>query len=381
MTPLDWGIIIFALVLALWGFGQGLLVSALTMGGFIGGAVLGSRIAPLLLSTGAESPYTPLLSLVFALMAGIAAATLFGGLGKVLQSAVSWGPIKTLDAVGGTVLGAALALGLAWVLGAVALQTPQVNKLRELVQRSLVLQELNDRLPPSAPILNALARVDPFPQITGPSANVPAPTSDILGSPNVKRAADSVVRVLGTACGLGVQGSGWVVRERLVVTNAHVVAGQYDTTVQTATDGRKLSTTVVHFDVKNDLAILRVAALAKPALDITATADAGTSVAVIGYPENGLLTATPARIGQTGTVASRDAYGRGPVSREITSFRGEVRHGNSGGPAVDSSGIVLTTVFAASTDGNKGFGVPNGIVRSALNGSNTKAVGTGPCVG
>lgn len=381
MTPLDWGIVAFAALLALWGLGQGFLATALTLGGFVGGAALGSRIAPLILETGAESPYTPLLSLGFALLAGVAVATLLGGLGTVLRSAVTWGPIKALDTFGGTVLGAALALGLVWVLGAVALQTPQVDKLRGMVQRSLILQKLNDRLPPSGPILQALARVDPLPQITGPTADVPAPTSGILSKKGVKRAAGSVVRVLGTACGLGVQGSGWVARPNLVITNAHVVAGQYDTTVQSDGDGKMLSTTVVYFDVKNDLAALRVAALARPALGITGSAKPNTPAAVLGYPENGPFTATAARIGQTGRVSSSDAYGSGPITRDITSFRGTVRHGNSGGPAVDSSGAVLTTVFAASTDGSRGFGVPNKLARLAIDGSSTTAVNTGPCVG
>ncbi len=380
MTPLDWGIIVVVVILALWGYGQGFLVTALTLGGFVGGAVLGSRIAPSLLATGSESPYTPLLSLMFALLAGIAVATLLGGLGAVLRSATSWGPIRALDTVGGIALGAALALGLAWVLGAVALQAPQMTGVRELVQRSLVLSELNARLPPSGPLIQALARIDPLPKITGPPANVPAPSSGILRSPGVKKAANSVVRVLGTACGLGVQGSGWVARPQLVVTNAHVVAGQNDTTVQSGLGGNRMSATVVRFDVKNDLALLRVPTMAKPVLGIAGTVEPGTSAAVLGYPENGPYMATPARIGQTLDAVSRDAYGRGPVSRNITSFRGTVRHGNSGGPTVDSSGTVLTTVFAAAIDGSRGFGVPNEVVRRVLSGPNSSEVSTGPCV-
>ena len=53
-------------------------------------------------------------------------------------------------------------------------------------------------------------------------------------------------------------------------------------------------------------------------------------------------------IGRTGTVASQDSYGRGPVERRMTPFRGEVRGGNSGGPVIGEDGEVLTTVFASS---------------------------------
>ena len=106
----------------------------------------------------------------------------------------------------------------------------------------------------------------------------------------------------------------------------------------------------------------------------------GTEAAVLGYPENGPLTATPARLGRTAEVISEDSYGRGPVRRTMTSFRGSVRHGNSGGPAVDAAGRVLTTVFAAAVGGGPpgGLGVPNAVVADALEGD-LAPTDTGPC--
>ena len=101
---------------------------------------------------------------------------------------------------------------------------------------------------------------------------------------------------------------------------------------------------------------------------------------MIGYPENGPLRFEPARLGRTGRVTSQDSYGRGPVEREMTPFRADVRSGNSGGPLVDLDGRVLTTVFAATTgtgEGN-GLGVPNGIVARALDGR-LEPTDTGPC--
>jgi S1-C subfamily serine protease len=105
----------------------------------------------------------------------------------------------------------------------------------------------------------------------------------------------------------------------------------------------------------------------------------GTPGAVLGYPENGPFTISPARLGPTATVISEDAYGRGPVTRRMTALRGEIHSGDSGGPMVDGAGDVLTTVFAATTEGKpSGFGVPNEIVRGALSDS-TGEVDTGPC--
>ena len=210
---------------------------------------------------------------------------------------------------------ACLGLFLVWIGGAVALQTPGARDLREPIQRSAILKELNAVLPPSGPIIQALARFDPFPSITGPSANVPAPDPKIARDPDVAAARRSVVRVLGTACGLGVQGSGWVARRGVVVTNAHVVAGQDDTTVQLGGEGPGLDAEAIWFDPRNDLAILRVPGISGVrSLAMNANADSGTAAAVLGFPQNGSYTVSPARLGGNETVVTQDAYGRGPVS-------------------------------------------------------------------
>lgn len=189
------------------------------------------------------------------------------------------------------------------------------------------------------------------------------------------------MRILGSACGLGVEGSGWVAGDGLIVTNAHVVAGQSDTIVQRGGEGASLDATVVHFDARNDVAVLAVAGLGLPALQLSSNPASGTAGAILGYPLNGPFDVRAARIGATRTVLSDDAYGNGPVSRSLTTLRGRVRSGNSGGPVVDAAGRVLTTVFAATTSGRPGgYGVPNAIVRRAVAaGSRGVAVSSGPC--
>src|SRR6201999_4287094 len=99
---------------------------------------------------------------------------------------------------------------------------PGARSRREPIQRSTILAQLNDHLPPSGPILKALARFDPLPQIDGPQADVPPRTAAIRRDPYVEAAGNSVVKSFGTACGLGVQGSGWVAAPGVVGTNAHV---------------------------------------------------------------------------------------------------------------------------------------------------------------
>jgi S1-C subfamily serine protease len=213
--------------------------------------------------------------------------------------------------------------------------------------------------------------VDPFPSITGPLPAVDPPDPQVVRDPEIRAALPSVVRVLGTACGLGISGSGWVAGPNIVVTDAHVIAGQTDTTA----DGRPA--VAVAFDRRNDIAVLRVRGLNRRPLR-QVDASPGTPVAIVGYPANGPLTATPGRLGGTATVLSEDAYGNGPVTRRITSFRGRVRRGNSGGPLLDGDGRVVGTVFASRTGTNAGYAVPPDLVRRALAGGRGR-VSTGPC--
>lgn len=385
MTELDWIIVAFVAVLAGFGFRRGFIVGVLSFGGFALGAFLGTRLGPLLLSRGSSSPYAPAFGLVGALLAGAILAGVLEGLGFRLRRALFLPGLGLLDGLLGAVLGAALGLGIVWILAAVAAQTPGQTALRADIQRSKILRELNQLLPPTGSILNALARLDPLPQLAGPSPNVAAPQPRIAHDPGVRTASRSVVRVLGAACGLAIEGSGWVAQPGVVVTNAHVVAGEQDTTVEVGGSSPGLPVRPIAFDPTDDIAVLRVPDLDVPALSLAQEPASGTAGAILGYPENGPFDVQPGRIGRTQTVSTQNAYGQGPVSRLLTPLRGLVRPGNSGGPLVDSEGHVLTTVFASTLGGGPhgGYGVANATVASVLAEADRVGpdaqVSTGPC--
>jgi S1-C subfamily serine protease len=380
VTALDWIIVILTLLTAAGGYFQGFLVGAATLAGFAGGLFVGARLGQVLVPDGSQSPYAPLFGLVGAVLGGLLLASLLEALGYGLRRRLTVPGAGMVDGVAGAALSGAVALGLVWLAGAVALQAPPTRGLRDDIQRSAILQSLNDLLPPSGPILNALARFDPFPRIDGPPAGVPAPRPAVARDPQVRAAAQGVVKVQGTACGLGVEGSGWIARPGIVVTNAHVVAGQTDTTVQVAGDGPELDAHAVVFDPHDDLAILRVDGLGGRTLSLASSPTAGTSAAILGFPENGPYDVRAGRLGATRTVVTQDAYGRGPVQRAIATLRGTVRPGNSGGPMVDTRGRVVTTVFAAARGGPAGgYGVPNAIVERDLGRVGAGSVSTGPC--
>jgi S1-C subfamily serine protease len=365
----------FIALTAFIGWKKGLVASALSVAGIVLGAWLGSRLAPGLLQGGSNSPYTPLAALAGAAVGAILFETLGTLAGAALRARMVKPQLSTFDSSGGLVLGAIAGLALVWVLGAVALLLPGQTDLRRGAQGSALLQRLNKVIPPTD-LLNALARIDPFPTIAGPAAPVAPPDPALVHEPGVRRAMPSVVRVLGTACGVGVEGTGWVARPNLLVTAAHVVAGQHDTVVELQSGGR-LPADVVRFDRQNDVAVLRVRNLGLRALDLV-DAKFGAAVAVLGFPENGPFTVTPARIGRTSLVLAEDAYGAGPVTRTITSLRGRVRHGDSGAPAVDSDGAVQTTIFAARLGATGGYGVPGDAVREDLDAA-AGPVSTGKC--
>lgn len=375
MTKVDLIALGFVAITAFIGWKKGLLASALSVAGIVLGGWLGSRVAPSLLQDGTSSPYTPLAALAGAAVGAILFETLGTLAGTSLRSRIRKPRLSSFDSLGGLALGAVAGLAIVWVLGAVALLLPGQADLRHGAQRSALLRQLNEVVSPEK-VLNALARIDPFPAITGPAAPSTPPDPRLARAPGVRSAAPSVVRVLGTACGVGVEGSGWTARANLVVTAAHVVAGQDDTTVELQS-GRRLPAEAVAFDPRNDIAVLRVDGLGLRPLPLV-PAKPGTAVAVLGFPENGPFTATPARIGRTSVVLAEDAYGRGPVARAITSLGGRVRHGDSGAPAVDARGAVESTVFASRLRSVGGFGVPDTAVRAALN-SAKRPVSTGDC--
>jgi S1-C subfamily serine protease len=387
MSAVDWLIIGFTALLAAYGYLQGFIVGVLSLAGFAVGALIGTRLGPLLLPSGSHSQYAPLFGLAGALLAGGVLANGLEGLGARARSKLVLPGLKTVDGMLGAMLTAAVGLGICWIVGAIALQSSGSQSLRQDIQRSAILRELNSLLPPSGPILNALARFDPLPTVRGPVADVPPPPRGILAASGVRRARGSVVRLLGTACGLGVEGSGWVAAPGIVVTNAHVVAGESDTVVQVGGQPPSLSAQAVLFDPRDDIAVLRVPGLSLRVLPLASGPRRGTPGAILGYPEDGPFHAEAGRLGQTEQVQTEDAYGRGPVTRLITALRGRVRPGNSGGPVVDAQGRVLATVFAAITQNGQatsgGFAIPDSVVRSALRTALHRqgAVSTGPCAG
>jgi S1-C subfamily serine protease len=380
LSVLDLFIAIFVTVSVLRGARTGFLAGVFSLVGVVVGASVGSRVAHSLMPEGGNPIYGAGITLgsilAFSVLGEVVARSMGGSIRNRLSSPAS----ATLDGLGGALLGFALSLVLVWAVGFFALQSPSLAVLQPAVQDSKILQTLKERMP-SGLLTRAVADLQPLPKIHGPEPEVAAPEGNIVNDPDVQAASGRTLRVRGIACGYGVEGSAWVAGQDLAVTNAHVVAGETATRVQIGGAGRYLPAEVVAFDERNDIAVLRVDGLGLDPLPVAAVR-MGEPAAVIGFPKNGPLDIKPARTGTTQRVVSTDAYDNGPVERIVTSFRVHVRPGNSGGPAVDAEGRVVSTIFASRTDSeNSGYGVPSRIVQRDLRtaASRTTPVSTGGC--
>lgn len=379
MTNVDWIALGVIGLGALSGLRRGLIATGLSLAGLVVGAMLGSRIAPTLLPD-SVSQYSSLVALGGAVVGATLLYAVASFAGSIVRGGLRIPGIRSLDSIGGAVVGAGMGAVLVWVLGAAALQIPHQPKIHRYAVDSKIVKALTDAVSPSD-VLHRLRKLDPLPKLSGsPGGPADAPDPAIVRATAVRAAQASVLRVEGRACGLDVSGSGWTVAPGVVVTAAHVVAGESRTTVQRGGAGRKLRARVMVYDTRNDVAVLLAPGLLAKPLSLADATD-GDPVAILGFPRNGPYAITAARVGKTATVLAQDSYGSGMTLRVMTSLRGKVQHGNSGGPAVDAHGRVQSTIFGASKADGTALGVPADVVKAAVARIGAKPVPTGKCAG
>jgi len=376
-------VVALTVAIAVWGYYQGVSVGVLVLVGFGGGVLLGSRVAPLVLDGGLRDPFAPVIALPAALLVG---AVLAAGLGRVrfkLRRGLRSRPI--LDALGGALLAGCVGLVLVWITAAVL---ARVHGLKGTVSDSAVVDVLNSVLPPPGPLLS-VGKPLYSPGVIDPPRGPDGPADPrIKQDPEVQAAARSVVRMVVSGCGHGGEGSGWIAREGIVVTNAHVVAGSDEPGVKFEGGGKTYDSEPIWYDDKNDVAILRTPGTkGRAALSIGGRPKAGTAAAVLGFPLGGRYKAREARLGRTAPLFPTLPLPRrrGLFSRRVTALRSGlgVAPGSSGSPIVNESGHVLAMLFASAPPNprrNK-LAVPGPTIRKALRRalSSPRRVDTGEC--
>jgi len=390
VNGLDLVIVVLVALVAFTGFRRGALLQLFSYGGLILGVLAGALLAPAVASLARSD----------AVQAGIAIAVLLGmaGIGDALGwVAGTWvrarahglPVVGTADKAGGSVISVVGLLLVTWFLALNLVNGPFTQFNRE-IRGSAIVRSLDAALPQPPSLLAEVRRFlnqHGFPDVfaglpPAPAGPVHMP-SEAQARQAFQAAAPSSVRIVGSACGEVLSGSGFVVSGDNVVTNAHVVAGVEAPQVQQQ-DGSSQPATTVLFDPRTDLAVLHVEAGPGPALPLLATeVDRGTGGATLGYPGGGGLTVERAAVRRPIDAVGRDIYGNREVERAVYELQAKVEPGDSGGPFVLPDGSVAGVVFAASTtDPSVGYAIASTDVIPDVNraAGRTRPVSTGGCV-
>ncbi|MBJ6639661.1 MarP family serine protease [Streptomyces sp. DHE7-1] len=365
MNVLDILLLAAAVWFAVVGYRQGFVVGILSVIGFLGGGLVAVYTLPVIWDAVSDKAQVSTTAAVVAVVVVIVCASvgqaLTTHLGNKLRRYITWSPARALDATGGALVNVVAMLLVAWLIGSALAQTT-LPTLGKEVRSSKVLLGVSEALPAQADTwfqdFTSVLAQNGFPQVFSPFSNEPIkdvepPDPALANSAVAARAQRSIVKVTGTAqsCGKVLEGSGFVFADRRVMTNAHVVGGVDEPTVQIGGVGRKYDAKVVLYDWKRDIAVLDVPDLDANALKFsTQDASGGDGAIVAGFPENGSYDVRAARVRGRITANGPDIYHRGTVGRDVYSLYATVRQGNSGGPLLTPDGKVYGVVFAKSLD-------------------------------
>ncbi|HEV7872424.1 MAG TPA: MarP family serine protease [Modestobacter sp.] len=389
---MDLVLIALALLFALSGFRQGVIVSVASFVGFFGGAVVGAQLSGPIAEQLAESSVSRVFVALVVVLAGALLGQLLAGVvGRAIRTRVTWEPAKLVDAVAGAVVSALAVLLVAWMVAMPLASSPFPTVAGQVRQSSLV-QAVDRGVPDQVRSLYDSLRtaIDRrgLPDVLDPLTptqvrDVPAPDQTLLASPVVGNVKGSVVQIRGiaTACSRQIDGSGFVYADERVMTNAHVLAGV--TAPVVTAEGESYDAVPVFVDEETDVAVLAVPGLPQVALTwTTSPADTGASAIVMGYPGGGGLYVGPARVRDRGEINGPDFRATKTVVRDVYALYGQVRSGNSGGPLLATDGHVLGVVFASAIDDpDTGYALTAAQVApaAAAGQAATAAADTGPC--
>ncbi|WP_307824694.1 MarP family serine protease [Geodermatophilus bullaregiensis] len=385
-------LVALALAFAFSGFRQGLLVSATSFLGFLGGAVLGAQLSGPVADRLDGSPVTRVFAALVVVLAGaLIGQVLAGAIGRAVRRRVTWEPAEVLDSVTGAVVSAVAVLLVAWMV-ATPLASAPFPQVAGQVRASALVQVVDRVVPDSVravydSLREAIDRRG-LPDVLDPLTptqvrDVPEPDQALLGSPVVGQVTGSVVKISGVApsCSRQIDGSGFVYAAGRVMTNAHVLAGVTDPVV--LAEGEEYEATPVYVDEEVDVAVLAVPGLPQvPLAFAPQSSGTGDDAIIMGYPGGGDLFVGPARVRDRGDISGPDFRDTRTVEREVYALRGEVRSGNSGGPLFDPAGRVLGVVFASAIDDPlTGYALTAEQVAPAARqgAASTAPVDTGPC--
>ena len=385
MNALDLLILAGVVGAAVGGFRLGFVARSTSWAGMAVGLVLAAIAVPRVLERVQGGDQQLLLLAVVILFAGAFLGQAAGlAIGRQLSLGIETGRGHALDQVAGAVAGVVGVFVLLWLILPTMATVPGWPARQ--ARSSALAGWLHGALPDAPDAFLALRQLvgeDRFPEVfdalqSAPDVGPPPAATGI--SPAVSdRVVPSTVTVESIACDRIQDGSGFVVGDDLVVTNAHVVAGEGSTDVQRS-DGTRVGADVVAFDANRDLAVLRAPGLDRPALSI-ASADSGDVGGVYGHPGGGPLEISPFEIAQEVRAQGRDIYGRRRTERSVFFLAAELAPGDSGSALVDPDGQVVGVAFAIAPDRDGvAYALTDEELRAVLDVDLDSEVDAGPCL-
>jgi S1-C subfamily serine protease len=386
VNVLDVVLVAAAIFAAVAGYRLGFVARATSWAGLALGVTVGAlALPPLLRQVQGARDVTVALVAIGALVGSALLGQALGLLlGTRLNVVLPDGPVRWVDRAVGAVLGIGGLLVALWLLLPTLADVQGV--VSEQARGSVIAREVNARFPDAPDALQALRRLvgdNPFPQVfdalrPSPDPGV-VPGASGLSDTLATRVAASTVKVEGEACSRIQEGSGFFVADDLVVTNAHVVAGEDDSDVLLS-DGTRMDGTVVAFDPVRDLAVLQTSGADRPALPLN-RADVGTSGGVFGHPGGGPLEISPFQVGEQITAVGTDIYDSTRSERKVLVLAADLAPGDSGGALVDPRGQVVGVAFAIAPDRpSVAYALAVDEVTAALSGDLTQERDTGDCL-
>lgn len=373
------------------GYRRGAALQVMGIGGLAIGVAAGVTLAPRAAELADSASGAVAFAIGTVLVAGAIGNMVGYLIGSWVRRKTHETPLRRADAMGGSVLSAAALLIVTWFVALNLTDGPFPVVARGL-RGSTIVRTLDSTLPQPPSLLGEASRLLSllgWPEVSvglqgEPGDPVPLPT-EARAQDAARDAKRSTVEVVGSGCfrGFVSQGSGFVVGDDLVITNAHVLAG---TTRQwVPMDEQDLAATVVGFDPDLDVALLRVPGLGLPPLPLLAgEARRGDMGAVLGHPDGGPLAVGAAAVREVAEPIGRDIYRQDLVSRRVYELQASIHQGNSGGPFVLESGLVAGIVFASSAEvADLGYAIVTSEFRPmvASAATATRRVGTGECAG
>ncbi|MGH3623624.1 MAG: MarP family serine protease, partial [Sciscionella sp.] len=257
MNWVDVLVVLLALVVAVLGARQGLVVALPAVGGLLAGAVLAVRIAPQLVAKIDDVAVKAALSgAILVLLAAI--GEMIGVLlGRKVKDRIRNRHLAGLDNALGAVLQAAMVFVVAWLFVLPLTSIPRMPGLASAVNGSTVLGTVNSIMPDAArrvpSELRSVLNVPDLPTASDPFTQTPItevgpPNTALQSSAVVRRVRSSVLKIRGRApsCSRALEGSGFVISPDRVLTNAHVVAGT--DAVSVVTEAGRLPARVVLYN-------------------------------------------------------------------------------------------------------------------------------------